>query len=354
MTVTGVAGVGKTRLALHAAARRGPEFAGGAWLIEVAHLRDPALLPHTVAYTLGIPDNQRDDPVVRLAEALRDAHLLLVLDNCEHLVRACADLARTLLAEVPRVQILATSREALRVCGEQVLRLGPLPVPERAGSDLAATTLFAQRAAAAVPSFTVSDENRDQVLDLCRRLDGIPLAIELAAARLRALSVAQLRERLADPLRLLTRGPRAELPHQRTLRASLDWSYDLCLPAERVLWARLSVFAGPFDLAAAVEVGSGGGLDAADVAGILDSLVGKSVVLREESAGRTGYRLLETLRRYGLDRLREAGEESRLGRALADRCLRLAERAERDWFGPRQAECFAWVGRERPNLRAAL
>jgi non-specific serine/threonine protein kinase len=211
--------------------------------------------------------------------------------------------------------------------------------------------LFAQRAAAVVPAFAVTEDNHPHVVDICRRLDGIPLAIELAAVRLRGLSVQQLAARLDDRFRLLATGQRGRLPHHRT---AVDWSFELCDRAERTLWARASVFAGGFDLEAAEEVCAGAGIDRADVVDLVDGLVGKSILICEERAGRARYRMLDTLRQYGRDRLREAGEEIRLGRAHADRHLRLAGQAERDWFGPDQLDWLRWLRDEHDNLRAAL
>jgi predicted ATPase/DNA-binding CsgD family transcriptional regulator len=341
VTLTGVAGVGKTRLALHVAARLRRAFSDGVWLVELAGLHHPALLPHTLVNTLGIHDNAGRDPVALLSEFLAERRLLLVLDNCEHLSEACADLADTVLRAAGGVHILATSRQVLEAAGEHLYQVAPLPA-----GDWPATDLFVQRAAAVRPGFTVTGDNREHIADICRSLDGIPLAIELAAARLRVLSVRQLAAGLDDRF--------GGLPNQHTMRTALDWSYELCEPAERVLWARASVFVSGFDLEAAEEVCAGDGIAAAEVLDLVDGLVSKSIVLGERRAGRVRYRMLDTMRRYGWARLGEAGEQERLTRAHAQRYLRFAERAEREWFGPEQARWFQRLAEEHDNLRAAL
>jgi non-specific serine/threonine protein kinase len=362
VTLTGVAGVGKTRLAMQVAARLGRTFPGGVWLVELAFLRDGDLLAHTLVYTLGIHDTG-GDPLASLTEFLRERHLLLVLDNCEHLTQPCATLALALLRAAGQVRILTTSREVLRLAGEHVYQVPPLPTAEQDSPPAAtaghhAVELFAHRASAVVPTFTLTAENHAEVAEVCRRLEGIPLAIELAAVRLRVLSMAQLRTRLDDRFHLLRSGQRSRVPHQRTLRAAVDWSFDLCTPKERAMWGLVSVFAGGFDLAAveaAVEevhaaVGTGGSA----VVDVLDGLVGKSILTTEQRDGRAWYGMLETLREYGRERLREAGDEPRVRRGHAERYLRLAEQAEREWFGPGQIGWFRRLDREHANLRAAL
>jgi predicted ATPase/DNA-binding NarL/FixJ family response regulator len=358
VTLTGVAGVGKTRLAMQVAARLGRTFPGGVWLVELAFLRDGDLLAHTLVYTLGIHDTG-GDPLASLTEFLRERHLLLVLDNCEHLTEPCATLALALLRAAGQVRILTTSREVLRLAGEHVYQVPPLPTAEQ-GSPPGATAghhaveLFAHRASAVVPTFTLTAENHAEVAEVCRRLEGIPLAIELAAVRMRVLSVEQLRSRLDDRFHLLRSGQRSRVPHQRTLRAAVDWSFDLCTPAERAMWALVSVFAGGFDLAAVEEVHIAVGASGSAVVDVLDGLVGKSILTAEERDGQTWYGMLETLREYGRDRLRAAGDEPRVRRGHAERYLRLAEQAEREWFGPGQIGWFRRLDREHANLRAAL
>jgi predicted ATPase/DNA-binding CsgD family transcriptional regulator len=354
VTVTGPGGVGKTRVALRAAANATAGFTDGVYLAELSGLRDPELLPHTVAGCLGLADSALD----AVLDYLRDRELLLILDTCEHLVDACAMLADVLLRATTSVTVLATSRQPLDVPGEHTMSLSPLPVPDPdSGSGLEqigrgdAVELFVQRAAAVQPGFAITDANRDEVIGLCRRLDGVPLALELATMRLRALSLSQLAGRLEDRFQLLTGGRRAVLPHHQTLRTAIEWSYDLCTPSEQLLWARLSVFAGPFDVAAAEEVCSGDGLADPDVLANLVGLVDKSVVLRVES-GETRYRLLDTLREFGAEKLAR-GTDAVRARHVA-RYVRLA-----GYFGMHsqaddQIIRFRQLRAEHEEIRAAL
>jgi len=363
LTLSGPGGVGKTRLALRLAEQVRRAFADGVYLVELDVLDDPALLPQTVAAMLGIRDAS-DNPVATLAEYLEDKRLLLVLDNCEHLVDACAVLADKLLAAASGLRILATSRHVLGVEGEQILPVPPLPLPDDPGlnihADIAthydAVELFADRASAALPGFTLGDRNRDRVLQICQRLDGVPLAIELAAARLRALSLDDILERLGDRFELLVGGSRAASSRQRTLGAAIGWSHALCSPEEQLLWARLSVFAGSFDLAAAEDVGCGEGIGREEVLGLVAGLVDKSIVIRQANAhGRLArYRMLETIRRFGLARLEPSGEDRAVRERHLEHYRQLALRYREERFSPQQV---AWVQRlvtEQPNLRAAL
>ncbi|MCG8920929.1 BTAD domain-containing putative transcriptional regulator [Lentzea sp. CC55] len=347
VTLIGVGGVGKTRLALHVARAEQPP--DGAWLVELAALRDRALVPHTVAEALGVVDQTGRGQLNVLAEFLAGRDALLVLDNCEHVVDHCAVLVDTLLRVAPKLRVIATSRRALRVHGEQVLSVAPLSVP------YPAATLFAQRADAAIPgSFVITDANEQAVADLCRRLDGIPLAIEMAALRVRALTPAQLLERLDDRFRVLTDGGRTALPQHQTLLATMEWSFELCSPREQLLWARASVFAGGFDLAAAEAVCSDDVLTADFMFDAVDGLVDKSVLQHEEHAGVARYRFLETMRRFGQTRLRASGEEQRLKARHRDYYANLAAQGERAWFTPRQLATVGAMTAERGNLRAAL
>ncbi|MFJ3219423.1 ATP-binding protein [Kitasatospora sp. NPDC086801] len=360
VTVTGPGGVGKSRLALRAAARATGAFPDGTWLVEVAPVQDPLLLGHAVLEALRLTDGTARPPLDVLTERLSGRRLLLVLDGCEHLVQACADLADALLRALPGLRVLTTSRAALRASGEHLLTLAPLPVGPPPGSPPGpgglpdAVRLFAERARAVLPSFAVTEANAEAVSMLCRRLDGIPLAVELAAGRLRALSVEQITARLDDRFRLLTGGSRTALPRHRALRTTVGWSHELCTAQERLLWARLSVFAGSFDLEAAEYVCAGDGLEAEDVLDPLDELVGKSVVLREDSAFGVRFRLLDTLREYGGQWLRATGEEQRLLRRHRDWYLGVATWGEVEWFGPRQAETAERTELAHTNLRAAL
>jgi predicted ATPase len=262
VTVTGPGGVGKTRVALRAAARSRVRFADGVCLAELGGLHDPDLLPHTVATCLGLPGQEAGSQADAIVDYLRGRQLLLILDSCEHLIGACAALAEPVLRYAPQVTILATSRQPMNVPGEHCCPVPPLPVPgpEASWSGAGrggrgdAVESFAQRAAAASPGFAVTPANRDDVIQLCGRLDGIPLAIELATVQLRTLTLQQLSSRLEHRFSLLTTGRRGALPHQQTLRATTQWSYDLCSAEEQLLWARLSVFAGSFGLTAVEAV----------------------------------------------------------------------------------------------------
>lgn len=360
VTVTGPGGVGKSRLALRAAARATGAFPDGTWLVDVAPVQDPLLLGHAVLEALRLPHGTARPPLEVLTEQLAGRRPLLLLDGCEHLVEACAELADTLLRAVPGLRVLATSRAPLRAGGEHLYTVAPLPVGPVAdgrpgpGTLPDAVQLFAERARAVLPSFAVTEANAEAVGLLCRRLDGIPLAVELAAGRLRALSVEQITARLDDRFRLLTGGARTALPRHQTMRTTIGWSHELCTVQERLLWARLSVFAGGFDLEAAEYVCAAEGIDAEDVLDLLSELVAKSVVLREDTAYGVRFRLLDTLREYGGSWLRAAGDEQRLLRRHRDWYLGVATWGEVEWFGPRQAETAERTGLAHTNLRAAL
>ncbi|MFF8644751.1 ATP-binding protein [Streptomyces sp. NPDC015345] len=345
VTITGVGGVGKSRLAVRAAGRRRPR--DGTWLVDLAPLRDADLVEHAVAEALGLTDHTSRPPRQVLREHLAERELLLVVDGFEHLVDACASLVRELLVHSPGLRVLATGRRPLETEGERLLPLAPLP-PEEAAE------LFADRAAACVPRFTLDDGSREDVLELCRRLDGIPLAVELAAGRLRVLSPAQLVSRLDDRFRLLTGVRRDVPPRHQTLRTAIGWSHELCAPRERLLWSRLSVFAGQFDLEAVEYICAGDGLHADDIIDVLDELLTQSVVNREEGPAGVRYRMLDTVRAYGAEWLEAAGEATRLRRRHRDWYMGLVTWCEVDWFSPRQAEVAALVDAELPNVRAAL
>ncbi|MBZ4015416.1 LuxR C-terminal-related transcriptional regulator [Streptomyces purpurogeneiscleroticus] len=372
VTLLGPGGVGKSRVALRTAAALKEEFPDGVWLAELSALRSAELFPQTMAAVLGLPEQAGRRTVDALVEHLQDRQALLVLDTCEHLVDACAMLADLLLREAPRMRILTTSREPLDVPGEHTVQIPPLPVEDtrEAENGCGAVALFAQRAAAVVPGFTVTAANRPDVVALCRRLDGIPLAVELAAVRLRAIPLTQLVARLEGRFEVLTGGRRAVvLPRHQTLRTAIGWSHELCTPAERVLWARLSVFAGSFDLAAAEDVCAGGDLPADEVVEHLIGLVDKSVVLRtdgEEAGEAEGaangagagdgsrYRLLDTIREYGAEWLEKAGEAKEFrGRHFAY-YRRLGDRFHARFLTDEQLSLYEALLREQANLRAAL
>ncbi|MFI6992465.1 ATP-binding protein [Nonomuraea wenchangensis] len=360
VTLAGVGGVGKSRLALRVAFDLRRAYHDGVWLVELAALESPELLVATVMAALGLQDSASRPSIEVLAAHLRDRRTLVVLDNCEHLLDACAALADRLVRAAPGLRILATSRQALGVTGEQVLQVPTLAVPEAAGtagradSQTDAVRLFAERARAVLPGFEITDANREAVARVCRRLDGIPLAIELAAVRLRSLSVEQLLERLDDRFRLLTTGARTAMPRQQTLRSLIDWSHALCTEQERLLWSRLSVFSGGLDLEAAEQVCSGGGIPPEDVMDLVGGLVDKSVLAREEHRQSVRYRLLETIRQYGRERLRESGEEAELRARHRAYFRDLALRARHDWYGPDQVAWFARLRADHGNLRTAL
>lgn len=350
VTVTGTGGIGKTRLALHCAARMQNRFCNGVWLAELSELRDGALLDHALVEALDLADTRGHSPRSVLLRHLARRELLIVLDGFEQLAGETAELADLLLRRSPGLRILAAGRRPLEITGEQLLPLGPMPPPE-------AADLFSDRAAAVLPGFTARGPRRDAVTDLCRRLDGIPLALELAAGRLRALSVDQLAHRLDDRFGLLTSNGHQPVARHRTLRTAIGWSHELCTPQERLLWARLSVFDGDFDLEAAEYLCAGGDLRAAEVLPVLAELVAQSVVVRTDREGADGqarYHLLGTVREYGAGWLEGLGETERLRRRHRDWYLGLATWCELDWFSPRQAEVVARVEQELPNLRLAL
>ncbi|MFC9556735.1 protein kinase [Rhodococcus sp. NPDC056960] len=360
LTLVGIGGVGKTRLALRVASNIQREFADGAWLIELDEVHTPSRLVDVVASTLGL----RDQPDRSLRETVLDflssREVLLILDNCEQVVDAVADLATILLRQNPNVRILATSREPLATAGEATLRVPPLTVPdpdhEPALQGLPrydAVSLFTERATTAVSTFELTDANKTAVARICHRLDGLPLPIELAAARLRAMSPEQILQRLSDRYALLTRGSRGAPSRQQTLRLCVDWSYDLCTPAEQLMWARLSVFTGGFELDAA-EFVCGENVEPADVLDSVASLVDKSILIREEHSGMVRFRLLETLRAYGREKAREEGDYHALRRRHRDWFRRLARTAEGEFIGPRQLDWIARLGWEQPNLRDAM
>jgi predicted ATPase/DNA-binding CsgD family transcriptional regulator len=354
-TLIGPGGVGKSRLALRTAFSLKGEYDDGVFLVELSALHDPELLPGAVAGALGLPEQSGRVTVDVVIEHLADRRVLLVLDTCEHLLDACALLADLLLRETPGVTVLATSRQPLDTSGEHTVPVPPL-------GDLDAVELFAQRAAAVVPGFTVDAGNRDGVLALCKRLDGIPLAIELATVRLRALPLEQLTARLEQRFQVLTGGRRsAALPRHQTLRTAIDWSHDLCSPQERLLWARLSVFAGSFDLTAVEEVcaddeeGGGEGAHGLAPAQILEHLIGlvdKSVVLRDGDEG-ARYRLLDTIREYGADRCEE-DERERCRRRHRDHYLGRALHFFEMLLTAEQVPLYWQLHRDLADVRSAL
>jgi len=351
LTLTGTGGAGKTRLALELARGAEPSFQTGAAVVELAALADERLVPDAVAAALDIRALPAQEPLDAVVDFVASRRLLLVLDNCEHLLGAAAALVDVLLRSAPQVTIVATSREALRVPGEVVFRVPSLDIPDpeqplepRQLLEYEAVRLFAERAVAAAPDFTLDPQNAADVARICFRLDGLPLALELAAGRLGALSPAAIAERLDDRFRLLRTGSHAAPTRQQTLTATLQWSHDLLEPDERLLFRRLAVFAGGFELEAVETVCSGGDLDAPGIADLLARLVEKSLVTVDKGPHDPRYRLLETVRLYAQERLDQAGETAGLCERHAHWALALAER-ERDALR---------LDRDAANLRAAL
>jgi non-specific serine/threonine protein kinase len=363
VTLAGPGGVGKTRVALRAMEQAAAGYRDGVFFVPLSGLLEPQLLPNTVARKLGLPEQSGGSQLDAILAHLRDQSVLLVLDTCEHIIDACALFAEAMITETREVTVLATSREPLDVTGESCYILPRLGLP---GDDTPAqgTTdaieLFALRAAAVLPGFTVNDANRTDVIRLCRRLDGMPLAIELAAVRLRALSLGELADlidqRLDRRLSILTGGSEDGDTRHRTLRDAISWSYDLCTPAERALWARLSVFAGSFSVEAAEEVCAGGELSAGQIFDTVIRLVDKSVITRDDAAAAqpTRYKMLDTIREYGADELTASGGEADVRNRFINRYLSMAR-----YFGDHvvdddQLDRFRDLQREHANLGAAL
>ncbi|MFC9841217.1 protein kinase [Rhodococcus sp. NPDC127530] len=360
LTLVGIGGVGKTRLALRLATSIQREFADGAWLVELDEVRTASRLIDVVAATLGVRDHTGRSLHEILLDFLSSRELLLILDNCEQVVDAAADLATALLQQNPNLRILATSREPLATAGEATLRVPPLtvPDPDREPSlqglpRYDAVSLFTERATTAVATFTLTDANKSAVTRICQQLDGLPLPIELAAARLRAMSPEQILQRLSDRYTLLTRGTRGAPSRQQTLRLCVDWSYDLCTPLEQLTWARLSVFPGGFDLDAAEHV-CGDNVPTGDLLDSVATLVDKSILIREEHDTAVRFRLLETLRAYGREKAQHNGDYHDLRRRHRDWYRQLARTAEDEFISPRQLGWIARFSSEQPNLRDAM
>jgi predicted ATPase/DNA-binding CsgD family transcriptional regulator len=363
LTLTGVGGSGKTRLALVVARDLLEAYPEGVWLVQLAPLSEGALVPKAVAEALGISERPGEPLLGTLADVLEERRLLMVLDNCEHLLEASARLVDELLDSCPRLRILATSREALGVEGEIRWLVPPLSVPEpRQGTSSSeelgsyeSVHLFVERAMGRDSSFSLNSQNALAVGEVCRMLEGIPLAIELAAARVDTLSVEQISQRLTDSLKLLTGGNRTQLPRQQTLKGTLDWSFDLLSEDEKELFGRLSVFAGGWTLEASEAVGVGEDVDEDDILDLLSGLVGKSLVMARGSDQRgVRYRMLEPIRQYAREKLEEGGEAEEVRRRYATFFLAFAEEAEPRLRGPEDAEWLERLEEEHDNMRAAL
>jgi predicted ATPase/DNA-binding SARP family transcriptional activator len=390
VTLTGSGGAGKTRLAIESASGLVDHFADGVWLIEFAPLTDAALIPHAVAATLGLLETGGRSIVTALIDVLHEKHRLLIFDNCEHLIDACAQLATMLLPACPQLHILATSREPLGIAGEMPFRVPPLSTPDAQHLPIIqelehyeAVQLFVERGAAAIPAYALTADNAVAIAHICQRLDGMPLAIELAAARLKTLRAEEIAMRLDDRFRLLTGGSRMALPRQQTLRATIEWSYNLLPEAERVLLQRLSVFAGGWTLEAAEfigadfivgtdpdvgadpRVGPGGNaldgsgvdtrIDPYNVLDLLTRLADKSLVNADRAQGQeTRYRMLETIRQFAREKLLESGGDEAIRDRHLDYYLRAANRMKPELFGPKELIWLTWLEHEWDNLRAAM
>ena len=369
LTLTGSGGCGKTRLALQVAADLVGDFKDGVWFVELASLSDPVLVPQKVASALGISEQSGLPISDALSDYLRQKQIILVLDNCEHLIDACASLAENLLRACPNLRMLTTSRQTLEIAGETSWRVPSLSLPDpehegtAAASDLMeyeAVKLFIDRAGAALPGFIFADRNAQVVAQICYRLDGIPLAIELATARVKVLTVEQISSRLDDRFRLLTGGIRSALPRQKTLRAMMDWSYNLLSEEERLLLNRLPVFAGGWSLSAVEGICAGDGIEGYEVLDLVGSLVDKSLVVveevssTEEGDGEARYSLLETVREYASEKLEESGGAEALRGHHADFFQELAQEAEPELHGPDHSVWLDRLEKELDNMRAAL
>ena len=363
VTLTGSGGTGKTRLSLQVAVDMLDSFPNGVWFVELAPITDPELVPHTILTAIGIKEQDNKAPLDLLKEYLQERQTLIVLDNCEHLVSASARVVNELLRAAPRIKILASSREALGVRGEASYPVPSLSLPNpkhlptmEGLSQYEAVRLFIDRALLANPRFEVDKDNAPFIAQICYRLDGIPLAIELASARVKVLSVDQISKRLDDRFRLLTGGARTALPRQQTLRALIDWSYDILEENEQLLLRRLSVFMGGWTLEAAEDVCTGDEIDSIDVLELLSQLINKSlvVVIDKSKSGETRYRMLETIRQYAREKLLETGGSKTVHQRHLAYFLKLAERAEPELYRSNQAFWFFRWDEELDNLRIAL
>jgi predicted ATPase/class 3 adenylate cyclase len=358
VTLVGTGGIGKTRLAIELAAELLEDY-GYVWLAELASITDRDLVAQTLMTAIDVREQAGRSPIDALIDYFAPKSALVILDNCEHLVESCAILAEALLEACPKLKIIATSREHLGVPGEASWRVPSLPVPDperlpalEQVAESAAVALFVDRATAASPSFQLTNQNARLVVEVCQRLDGIPLAIELAAKRLSLLTLPQMITRLNDRFRLLTGGGRTALPRQQTLRAAIDWSHELLAESERTLLRRASVFAGGFSLELAEEICAWAPLDAADMLDLLGTLVSKSLVVYDETGSR--YRMLETIREYAVERARSAGEDGEVETRHRTRFLALAEEADHELHGPAQLRWFDLIDTEIANVRAAF
>jgi predicted ATPase/class 3 adenylate cyclase/DNA-binding CsgD family transcriptional regulator len=361
LTLIGPGGTGKTRLSLEAAGEMLHLYPDGVWFVELARILDSQLVPRTTAIAIGLRDEPQRPVIDMLCDYLREKKILIVLDNCEHLVDACARMADPILRAAPDTRILASSREALGIGGEVTYRVPSLELPDishlppiESLSQYEAVKLFIDRAASAVPTFTVTNDNAPALAQVCHRLDGIPLAIELAAAKIRVLSVEQIAKRLNDRFRLLTGGSRTAMEHHQTLRAAIDWSYNLLSPSEQVLFQRLSVFVGGWTLEAAESVCEGGAVQSEDVLNLMEQLVNKSWVLTEEVRHEAHYHMLETIRQYAHEKLLETEDNEAFRAKHLAYFVKLVEHAEPELYRSNQVFWFEKLDDELDNFRTAL
>jgi predicted ATPase/class 3 adenylate cyclase len=361
LTLLGPGGTGKTRLSLQLAGDSLSQYFDGVWFVELAPISDPQLVPRTTAIAIGLREEPQRPVTDMLCDYLREKRMLIILDNCEHLVEACAQMADKILRSAPHVRVLTSSREALGIAGEVTYRVPSLRLPDvehlppvESLSQYEAVKLFIDRAVSAVPKFTVTNDNAPFVAQICQRLDGIPLAIELAAAKVRVLSVEQISRRLDDRFRLLTGGSRTALERHQTLRAAIDWGYNLLLSREQGLFRRLSIFTGGWTLEAAELVCSDDLIDHDDVLDLLEHLINKSIVIVEESKHETRYRFLETMRQYAYEKLADSGESETLRDKHLEYFLYLAESASPHLIRVEQLDWLARLDIDYENLRTAL
>jgi len=358
VTVTGIGGVGKSRTVLRLAHQIRAHYPDGVWFADLARLQDAGMVRHAIASALGIADRSSRAESESLTEWVGERDMLLIIDTCEHLMQGCAELIQELLEAAPNLKVLATSRQSLQLPYEHVVPVPPLQVPGEDPVENLFTNesvqLFAARAGAVTPDFLLEEHNIVAVAELCRRLDGIPLAIELAAVRLRALSVEQILALLADRFSLLAGASRTALPRHQTLRAAIGWSHELCEPAERLLWARLSVFADDFELDAARSVCCDDRLPAEEITDLVTGLVEKSILLLKSNHAGVRYKLIDTLAEYGEEWLDKLGETQQLRHKHLAYYLGLARRSEDAWSGPRQIYWFVRMRQEHDNVRVAL
>ena len=360
--LTGVGGIGKTNLSIQVGQRLLSTFQDGIWLVELAPVADGALVAKTAAYTLGLRESG-DRPILEsLVNYLRPRNSLLILDNCEHVIHETAVMVQTILQQCPQVKILATSREAFALPGEMVFQVPPLTLPQRTNqigieeqAQYEAIQLFVERATAVSQGFQLTKENVEPVTQICQQLDGIPLAIELAAARVKLLTTEQIASRLDDRFRLLTKGNRHSLPRQQTLRSLVDWSWELLMPAEQMLLSRLSVFAGGMELEAVENICSGDGVEVHEIFDLMAELVNKSLVIAKRKQGQeTRYELLETILQYAQEKLLKTKQTATFRNRHLAYFRQLAIVAESSLVGPEQFDCISHLEKELDNIRAAL